>query len=769
MSSDSLTRKRFCSPGLARALVRLGFETQEALQQLSDNEPTKKAIAALAEIKGIEELEILKALAKDLGVELLDLRNSKKVEQIRKNGLVAELDEKFILEHVCLPLERKDSFVEVGLVDPLDLEAISQLEFALGAKVRPKLVSETEVRQALARILGFQHAEEIEFGDQTSIKSSVVDLELEASVPADSMSEEVGSATAPVVKFVNQILHDAYSAKASDVHLEPSSNSFEVRFRIDGMMTPQLSIPKRLQSYVTARIKILASMDITEKRRPQDGRFRMRGAQGQAIDVRASTVPTPFGEKIVLRLLRSEVGELRLGSLAMPSELLQRFEDMLKTRDRIVLVCGPTGSGKTTTLYSALNNLRESHTNIVTVEDPIEIRLDGITQIQVDPKIGVTFASGLRSILRQDPDIILVGEIRDLETAQIAFQAAQTGHFVLSTLHTNTAVSAIVRLTDLGLEPFIIASALGGVVAQRLLRSVCLSCSAPDTNEASLASASRFGVDAARLRRGAGCNACEQSGYRGRIAAYSLLTINGPLRELIRNRAGEEQIRQVAKANGMSDLFQSALKLAEQGLTTLDEVERVIGLGDFIDNQNSGSFFSPRAEAALPTPEPPANRTIRSEDDLLAIQKSEKGSIESLAEEHRRSSTARAEKTHARVLLVDDDDGVRAVLTRILRKADFEVCEASNGYEALDKIAGFVPDVIVSDLVMPGMDGKELVTELRQYPDTAKIPVLMLTGSDDEENEIELISLGANDFVSKSSSPALVITRVKRLLGAFGS
>lgn len=769
MSNSSYPRKRFASPGLEKTLVRLGYLAQSDLAALEQANPTKKIVAAIAEAKGLPELTLLQALAKDLRLEHVDLRNSKKVDQVRKNALVRELEDRLMLEHVCIPLERKDGLVEVGLADPLDLEAISQLEFALGAKVKPKLVSETEVRQALARILGFQQAENMEFDEEsTVVRSSVMDVELESSVPNDGMSDEAGSATAPVIKFVNQILLDAHAAKASDVHLEPSSGSFEVRFRVDGMMVPQISIPKRLQNYVTTRIKILSGMNITEKRRPQDGRFRMRGSQGQAIDVRASTVPTPTGEKIVLRLLRSDVGELRLSSLSMPEDLLRRFEDILKTRDRIVLVCGPTGSGKTTTLYSALNDLSETHTNIVTVEDPIEIRLDGITQIQVDPKIGVTFASGLRSILRQDPDIILVGEIRDLETAQIAFQAAQTGHFVLSTLHTNTAVSAVVRLIDLGLEPFIIASALGGVVAQRLLRKVCPSCSVAETNKASLASAVRFCIDPSTLKRGTGCEACEQSGYRGRIAAYSLLTINGSLRELIRTKASEETIRQAAKLDGMKDLFQSALLLAAQGLTTIDEVERVIGLGEFIDNQSPLAKQSSVPLPPQPVFQPPPMAAKRTDESLLAIKKSEKGSIESLAEEHRRDAAVRSETSNIRVLLVDDDDGVRAVLTRILKKADFDVCEASNGYEALDKLPKFVPDIIVSDLVMPGMDGRQLVTELRLFPETAKIPILMLTGSDEEENEIELITMGANDFVSKSSSPALVITRVKRLIALGG-
>jgi len=754
--------KQFCSPGLAKILLQLGFVTKAEMSDLERGYAKRKVVAALSESgRGVEDV-VIAAIASELNIERVDLKNGKRMDAVRKSGLANQLEANFMYGYRCLPLERSGNKVIVAVVDPLDLDAIAQLEFALGAKVEIKLAKETELIQTIDRVLGLQNAENLEL--ESSGESQRTD-ELELATGAGAMSEEAGSATAPVITFVNQILADGQSAHASDIHLEPSMSSYEVRYRIDGIMTPQLTIPKRLQSYVTARLKILAGMDITEKRRPQDGRFRIRGVKGSAMDIRASTVPTQFGEKVVLRLLRSDISELSLAGLAMRSEDLQTFRDVLKTRDRIVLVCGPTGCGKTTTLYSALNDLKQGQTNIITVEDPVEIRLDGITQIQVDAKIGMTFASGLRSILRQDPDIILVGEIRDLETAEIAFQAAQTGHFVLSTLHTNSAVSAVTRLEDLGLPPFVVSGSLGAVLSQRLLRKVCSACTVPDQSEASVKSARRFGVDPALLIKGKGCEQCDQLGYRGRIGAYSLLVVTADVRDLIRAGAPEAKIQEAARANGMKDLFESGLDLVRRGLTTLDEVERVIGLSEFVDTKKSDAS-KPAAPVFHPVAAAPSTALEQADkgSDLEAIKRSEKGSIEALAEKYREEVAAGNGPNRKKVLLVDDDDGVRAVVSRILRKSDFEVCEAANGFEALDKLAEFLPDIVVCDLVMPGMCGKELVSELRRNEKTEKLKVLMLTGSDDEENEIELISLGANDFVSKASSPVLVIARVRRLL-----
>ncbi|MFN8390677.1 MAG: ATPase, T2SS/T4P/T4SS family [Bdellovibrionota bacterium] len=756
MKENASTRlvNRCCSPGLQKVLIRLGCTTADRVAQIRAGSSDRKILSALALAGDFNEDEILSKLALDLGLERAELKSAKVIETIRHAGLAGQIEASFLAEHRCVPVKFAEGLVTVALADPLDMETISRLEYQFGSKVRVMIAREEDILQVVIRLQGIQQAESLDF-DSTALPAANK-READLDGLTEGASDEVGSSAAPVVKFVNQILHDAFSLNASDVHLEPAADKLEVRYRIDGVMTPQLSVPKRLQSYVTTRLKILGGMDITEKRRPQDGRFRMRTPTGAAIDIRSSTVPTQFGEKVVMRLLHSDLTDLSISSLGFTGETERRLRETLQATDRIMLVCGPTGSGKTTTLYSLLTEMRQGKTNIITVEDPVEIRLEGVTQIQVDQKVGMTFASGLKSILRQDPDVILVGEIRDLETAEIAFQAAQTGHFVLSTLHTNTAQSAVVRLMDLGLEPFIIASSLGGILAQRLLRKVCNECARPLTGDERDAAQRRFGISADLMRRGLGCEKCEQTGYRGRVAAYSLLTVNAAIRDLVRIRASEEKIRQVGKAYGMRDLLEAALELAGRGITTVEEVERVIGLGDLHEvrvDDISPTTSTRTTNAAIP--ESPAK--------AAAPESVERGSIKDLAQKYHEAAAPQTSE-RKKILLVDDDEGVRAVVSRILRKADFDVCEASNGYEALDRVLSFSPDIIVTDLVMPGLSGKELVSELKRDQRSSRIPVLMLTGSDNEENEIELIELGANDFVSKTSSPALVVTRIKRLL-----
>ena len=610
------------------------------------------------------------------------------------------------------------------------------------------IAKEGSICELIERSVGVADAKSESAEDGLRLTTLTTDNEVAVGVIPGDASEEVGSKTAPIVKIVNKILADARAAHASDVHVEPTAQSLEVRFRIDGVMQSHLTVPKKLQPYILTRIKLLSGMDITEKRRPQDGRFRIRTADGEAVDIRASAVPTPSGEKIVLRLLGNASEERSVDSLHLPPSVKAALLEVLRSKDRIVLVCGPTGSGKTTTLYSLLNHVKEGTTNIITVEDPIEMRIQGATQIQVDAKIGMTFASGLRSILRQDPDIILVGEIRDLETAEVAFQAAQTGHFVLSTLHTNSAPSAVIRLRDLGLAPFVIASSLGGVLAQRLVRKLCTKCCAPLGEAEAATFHARYHVATAGVRKQAGCEGCDGSGYKGRIGVYSFFPVGAEVRELIRLGASEDELTQAAKHHGMKELHAAGLDLVVQGLTSPDELERVIGMAEGVSTTPALPFHE------LPLERPKPGR-VRSGQPVQ--------SIESLVNAYEHDVV---ERPVPRILLVDDDEGVRAVMSRALRKAEFEVIEAADGYEGLDRARSMVPDIVVSDLVMPGLDGRELLSELRKCPETSAIPVLMLTGSDGEENEILLIEAGANDFVSKASSPPLVIARIRRLLGA---
>lgn len=751
------------SAGLKKWLVRQGAIVVTAVDaaESSARDHGEKLLTFLVRTEGADEEMLLKKLSADLSLEVVSLKDAKVLGAIRHSGLVGRFASELLLKHRFLPLSENDEILWIALADPLDTSAISEVEFRSGKRIRVKIAREREIIDAIGRLMGLHEAELIDSSDTLS-PSPRGSQELIIGEIGHYDSEEAASASTPIVRLVNQILCDAETVGSSDIHLEPMRDCLEIRFRVDGVMVTHLSLPKRLQSYVTARLKLLAGMDITEKRRPQDGRFRIRGGETGGTDIRASSVPTAHGEKLVLRLLSGGGDLADLSSLELPSPILDRFRRLLSTRDRLVVVTGPTGSGKTTTLYAALAELRLAVGSIVTVEDPVERRIDGVTQIQVDTKIGVSFASGLRSILRQDPDVILVGEIRDGETAHIALQAAQTGHLVLSTLHTNSAVAAVIRLRDLGVEPFIISSSLGGVLAQRLVRRLCTDCRVQVQAPEALTAANGLMLADSSVYAPRGCAACGGSGFRGRVGIYSLVEIDDTMRELIRAGRGEDELERAARDRGTESLNEAGLRLVSAGTTSFDEIERVLGK------------ITPRQDTArIPAKAPIAQPGIEPADDPLfppeTTAKKRRGgegtaSIAALASQAR-GGDAPAEK-HPTIVLIDDDESVRSIMGHVLRRSSFDVIEAEDGSEGYAKILEHQPDAVVCDLIMPRVGGLELVRRLRDNPVTAEIPVLMLTGSDTETNEIALIDAGARDFVSKASSPAIVVSRVRRLIAS---
>jgi type II secretory ATPase GspE/PulE/Tfp pilus assembly ATPase PilB-like protein len=410
------------------------------------------------------------------------------------------------------------------------------------------------------------------------LDAAVVELEADEAVrfieaEERSKSAEQLAGEAPVVRFVNTITEQALADRASDIHIEPDEDRFRIRVRIDGLMRSAGEFPLRLHVAVASRIKILAGMDISDRRRPQDGGFDIR-RNGRSIDVRVSTFPTVHGENTVMRLLDKSLGSLRLSELGLTPDMAAALERVIRQPHGIVLVTGPTGSGKSTTLYSALTMLNSDERNIITLEDPVEYRLPLVRQCQVNPKAGITFASGLRSILRQDPDIIMVGEIRDAETAEIAFQAALTGHLVLSTLHTNDAAGALTRMLDMNVEPFLISSSVIAVLAQRLVRRICERCSARAETESAVLT--RLGLPAGSVfTRGTGCPACAGRGYRGRMGIYELLTVTPEVRRMVMERRSSEEVKGQAVKEGMLTLRQDGLTKVHAGTTTPEEVLRV--------------------------------------------------------------------------------------------------------------------------------------------------------------------------------------------------
>ena len=489
-------------------------------------------------------------------------------------------------KYQVLPLSRAGSTLTIATIDPTDVFAMDDLQFMTGFTIEPVVVAESAIREAIQKYYGA--------GPTPELKQGGAGATVESGQPAGS-EPGMGSATdrpippedsgqadeeAPIVKLVNRILSSALKQGASDIHIEPYEQELRVRFRIDGLLSTVMTPPLSLKDAVTSRIKIMAKLDISEKRLPQDGRMKIRmkkeGRVGD-LDLRVSVLPTLHGEKVVLRLLDRDRLMLDMTQLGFESESLRRFESAILKPYGMVLVTGPTGSGKTSTLYSSITRLNRTDTNILTAEDPVEFNLPGINQVQVKEQIGLTFATALRAFLRQDPNIVLVGEVRDLETAEIAIKAALTGHLVLSTLHTNDAASTVSRLTNMGVESFLVATSVHLICAQRLIRRICRQCRQADDPPVEALIDAGFAPAEAReilTYRGRGCDACNHTGYKGRLGLFEVMEIGDGLRELILRGGSSAQLKQKAIQGGMITLRASGLQKIRDGVTTLEEVLR---------------------------------------------------------------------------------------------------------------------------------------------------------------------------------------------------
>lgn len=490
------------------------------------------------------------------------------------------IDNKLARKYTCLPVKVEGKSLHVAVANPLDYGAIQDVEFHSGLNVRPLVATRTEILEGIAS----HYAAEERMADLLANVHSETELQIVASDKREDLDEtddpSAASAAevAPVVKMCNLILHDAIKSRASDVHLEPSLSNMLVRLRVDGVLREYTNVPRWLHTPVVSRLKILASLDIAERRLPQDGRINVQ-FQGRPVDIRVSTLPTHFGEKVVLRILGSSAIPA-LDVMGLTAQQVTGVLHGLEQPQGMVIVTGPTGSGKSTTLYSMIERRKSPEVNIVTVEDPIEYQLPGINQVQVNARSGLTFASALRSILRQDPDIILVGEVRDSETAEIAFQAAVTGHLVLTTLHTNSSLATIARLLDLGVDPFVVSSSLNLVIAQRLARRTCPRCKEPYQPDPEVLERLRMARQSMVFRRGRGCSMCGNTGFAGRIGIYEVLRLTPAMKDLIHHRASESEMKAAATSGGTRFLMDEALRKVILGQTTPEEILRVIRLDE---------------------------------------------------------------------------------------------------------------------------------------------------------------------------------------------
>lgn len=609
-------------------------------------------------------------------------------------------------KHLIYPLRVAGRQVVVATCDPTNLDIERIIGFGTGKTAVFEIASPSAIKDVINRkAAGGSMVETILSGMDDGNEDA---LTLVEEMGPESITEGDASAT-PVVKLANLIIRDGISQGASDIHLEPGRKIGSVRYRVDGVLRKHTDLPMAALNRVISRIKITADMDIADRLRPQDGRLRV-SVDDSAFDLRISTLPADGAEKCVIRILASNQS-FSLDSLGLPAPELARLRSLLKSREGVVLVTGPTGSGKTTTLYGALQELATGSVNIMTVEDPIEYELGGVTQTHVKVKQGMTFGKALRAILRQDPDVILVGEIRDEETAEVAAQAAMTGHLVLATVHANDAVSAVSRLTDIGLNWATVAGTLQGALAQRLLRKACTECAEPIGE--GLTDDERMLADLYGTRpivRAVGCQECGFTGYRGRLPVVEVMVMNPKLEEAISARKGHATLQKLAVDGGMRTMHQVALDWVTAGQTTLVEVERVLG-HETPSNDDAGS------------------------------------------------------QGPTRILLVDDDETVRVMLGELLTLGGYEVDVANDGAQGLEMLKAYPGySLVILDLDMPGLTGKEVLRQIRDSVDTSAIPILINTGMEKTETEVELLEAGADDYVQKTGGVERLLARVHAVL-----
>lgn len=568
ISEGILIRKK--SARLGEILIERNLITPEKLEialkeQAAAGRDRPRIGEILVRLGFVSEGEMLKALAYQLGLRYLTFQEFPKVIPESSYPTV-----KFMKQYRFVPLGVEDGVLKVAMADPLDEYVLDALQLFSGRRLEVFLSGEKDIMEAIEQYFGasLQMTSIMEGMREEEMDSTGVDLQEDVHHLRDMAFE------APVVKLVNMIITRAVEEGASDIHIEPFENNIKVRYRTDGVLNEVESLPKRLQPAVVSRIKIMSRLNIAERRLPQDGRIKLR-VSGREIDLRVSTIPTVYGESIVMRILDRGSALIVLEHLGFPEDTLKRYKKLITAPYGMLLVTGPTGSGKTTTLYASLSKINSDDRKIITIEDPIEYQIEGINQIQVKPRIGLTFANGLRHIVRQDPDVIMVGEIRDIETAEIAIHSALTGHLVFSTLHTNDAPGAVTRLLDMGIEGFLVASSLLGVLAQRLVRVICPRCKEPFTPHQRLIDKMEFPLSNVTTYHGAGCDECRYTGYKGRTGIFELMVMKEELKQLVLERASVDVIRQKAVSQGMQLLRECGWQKVEQGITTVEEVLRV--------------------------------------------------------------------------------------------------------------------------------------------------------------------------------------------------
>ncbi|MBL7170463.1 MAG: Flp pilus assembly complex ATPase component TadA [Candidatus Omnitrophica bacterium] len=567
VNAEKFTRKR-----LGERLVEEGLITEEQFQIALKKHQESKVILRqiLIDMGFITEERLMEFIGVSLGIPFMKDLAMKIIDP----EVIKIIPEKTCRQYLVMPLFKFENVLTVAMADPFDVFVIDDLHSMAKYKIEPVSGKRDEIIKVIDRFYGSKGLLE-EMVKGMSKEAEELEIIKEKKEEAVTEEELAGADKAPIIGLVDTMITQAIKERASDIHIEPDEEKLRIRYRVDGILRETMVSPKRLQASITSRIKIMASMDIATKRTPQDGRFKIRLGK-KDIDVRVSCMPTVYGEKVVMRLLDQTSILINMEELGFNKECLHQFEELIKRTYGIILVTGPTGSGKTTTLYVALHTINSPDKNIITIEEPVEYNLEGVNQIPVNVKAGVTFAKGLRSILRQDPDVIMVGEMRDLETAEIAVRAALTGHLVFSTLHTNDASSSIVRMVDMGVPSYLVSSSVGAVLAQRLVRTICLKCKEPFQPSQDMLEEARLEGNPRdyTFYRGKGCENCGKTGYQGRIGLFELMVVDKKLRSLIHTGKSIDTIKEAAQKAGMRILWEDGIEKVLKGITTLEEVKR---------------------------------------------------------------------------------------------------------------------------------------------------------------------------------------------------
>jgi len=715
-------------------LVKSGLIDEKTLTKALEMQKAqnKRLGQILVNMGVVDEVIIAKTLSRQLKIPYGRLKNVKIAKEVIEL-VPAELAE----NHLVIPIKQREKSILVAMANPLDLYALDDLRFFTQSRIDVAIVPEGDILDAIGR-----HYPNKDLKRSLDLGPNI-DGEIEIIQEKDADEKDahellVLTELPPIVRFTNSVLADAIKLNASDIHIEPQNTSITIRYRVDGVMREIMQAGKNIHAGVVSRIKIISNMDISIKRKPQDGKAQVKH-NGKIFDLRVSTLPTSYGEKVTIRILDPATAEMNPEDLGFSDKDLKHILGAINMPEGIILVTGPTGSGKSSTLYAFLNKLNSPEVNIVTVEDPVEFDVSGINQVQINPAAGITFATGLRSILRQDPDIVMVGEIRDSETAVTAFRAAQTGHLVFSTLHTNDGPSALIRLMDLGINPFLVSSSLIAIIGQRLVRGICRECKVPDSvpPEQMKLILPYIGQDKeAVFWKGAGCETCQFTGYSGRLGLFEVFMMTPTLQRIITPNLSTVELREAAEKEGFLVMAIDGITKAMQGLTTIDEVFRVA---------------PPKVRESA---EDPVCETSAQEENLLE---------ESPVSESKPSVISVSPK---KILVVDDNTIILKILKHLLEAEDYLVVTAENGIEGLKMVSLERPNLIITDFLMPKMNGVTFIRRLKSQMSTRFIPIIMLTAKDEVESEVEVIDAGADDYLTKPVVAKRLLVRVSRLLSA---